>query len=111
VAVTGSCGDTIEIAGYGIAPPDTARARPWLFAASRPDEGVQRLVYEILSAARIEIIVFDVVGHELARFDEGVRAPGRFEVSWDARQHSSGVYFVRIEAARASVTRRVLLLR
>jgi hypothetical protein len=111
VAVTGSCGDTIEIAGYGIAPPDTARARPWLFAASRPDEGVQRLVYEVLSAAQVEIIIFDVVGHELARFDEGVRAPGRFEVSWDARQSSSGVYFVRIEAARASVTRRVLLLR
>ena len=75
VAVTGSCGDTIEIAGYGIAPPDTARARPWLFAASRPNEGVQRLVYDVLAAAHVEIIIYDVVGHELARFDEGVRAP------------------------------------
>ena len=111
VEVTGSCGDTIEIAGYGIAPPDTARARPWIFAASRPNEGMQRLVYEILSAAQVEIVIFDVVGHELARFDEGVRAPGRFEVSWDARQRPSGVYFVRIEAARAGVIRRVLLLR
>jgi hypothetical protein len=111
VAVTGSCGDTIEIAGYGIAPPDTARARPWLFAASRPNEGVQRLVYDVLAAAHVEIIVFDVVGRELARFDEGVRAPGRFEVSWDARQRSGGIYFARIEAARASFTQRVLLLR
>ncbi len=111
VAVTGSCGDTIEIAGYGIAPPDTSRARPWFFTASRPNEGVQRLVYEILAAAHVELIIFDVVGHEVARFDEGVRAPGRFEVSWDARQRPSGVYFVRVEAAMASITRRVLLLR
>ncbi len=111
VAVTGSCGDTIEIAGYGIAPPDTARARPWLFAASRPNEAVQRLVYDVLAAAHVEIIIFDVVGHELARFDEGVRAPGRFEVSWDAHQRPGGIYFARIEAARASFTQRVLLLR
>jgi hypothetical protein len=111
VAVTGDCGDTIAIAGFGLAPPDTARARPFLFAASRPDAGVQRLVYDILSAAHVEIIVFDVVGHELVRFDEGVRAPGRFEVSWDARQRPGGIYFARIEAAQASVTRRLLLLR
>ena len=111
VAVSGSCGDTIEVAGYGIASPDTARAGPWLLTASRPDEPVQRLLYEIPSTAHVEIIVFDVVGREMARFDEGVRAPGRSEVSWNARQRPGGIYFARIEAGPASLTCRLLLLR
>ncbi len=112
VAVTGSCGDTIEITGNGVAVPDTAAGLPLsIFPAGRPDEAVQRLAYTLDAEARVRIVVYSVAGAEVARFDEGTRGPGRYEVPWDAREQSAGIYFARVETGRAACTCRVLLLR
>jgi hypothetical protein len=109
--VTGDCGYPVIATGRGIAPPDTAQARPRIASVSRPADGVQRLAYEVLSAASVEIVILDVAGRRVARFDEGVRVAGHYELSWDARVRPGGIYFAHITAGRAEATARMLLLR
>jgi len=60
--------------------------------------------------------VFDVHGREVARIDDGRRAPGWATVAWDGRtlagQHvPSGVYFAVLHQGRETVTRRFVLSR
>ncbi len=109
--VTGDCGYPVIATGRGIAPPDTAQARPRIASVSRPADGVQRLAYEVLSAASVEIVILDVAGRRVARFNEGVRVAGHYELSWDARVRPGGIYFAHITAGRAEATARMLLLR
>jgi hypothetical protein len=61
--------------------------------------------------------VFDVLGREVARLAEGVRAPGYHVVEWEAGGQASGVYIIRLEVSDAAghgqvaPPRRVVLVR
>jgi hypothetical protein len=62
--------------------------------------------------ARLE--VFDLQGREVARLLDEMRPAGRHRVNWNpgaAEAGRSGVYFVRLEANRVALTRRLALLR
>jgi len=56
------------------------------------------LVYQLPVAAEIRLVVYDLMGREVAKLQDGRRAPGRHEVVWNARTLSSGVYVYRITA-------------
>ena len=57
--------------------------------------------------------MFDLQGREVARLLDEMRPAGRHRVSWSpgaAESGRSGVYFVRLAAARVTLTRRLALL-
>lgn len=60
---------------------------------------------------RVRIKVYDVQGRECAVLQDGVRRAGTHRVTWDGRDRDGrrvppGVYLARLEAERATVTRR-----
>jgi len=55
--------------------------------------------------------VYDVLGHEVATLVNEEMQPGNYEVAWDARGMSSGVYFYRLRASNFADTKKLLLLR
>jgi hypothetical protein len=60
--------------------------------------------------------VYDLLGREVATLVNEVKAPGRYEVTWDPSTSSgqvlaSGVYFYRLTTGSFVHTRRMVLLR
>ena len=74
--------------------------------------------YELASAARVTLAVFDVLGREVRRLQEGVRPPGLHTVRFDGGGLPSGVYLCRLTveggrgaAAPRTEVQKMLLLR
>lgn len=72
--------------------------------------------YSIPARARVRLEVFDVRGARVATLVDGVLDAGAHRAEWDGRDRtgskvSSGVYFYRLSAAGAVLTRRMVLLK
>ena len=55
--------------------------------------------------------VYDLLGQEVRTLVNETLKPGRYEVTFDAAELPSGVYFYRLTAGRFSQTKRMLLMR
>jgi hypothetical protein len=62
-------------------------------------------------ASRVRLVVYDVLGREVATLLDGVMATGRYDVPFDAAGLSSGVYVYRLTAGRYVESRRMLLVK
>jgi hypothetical protein len=58
----------------------------------------------------VRLTIYDVLGREIAVLVDGVQAPGRHEVVFDARNLASGVYVYRLTSAAFSTARRLVVL-
>jgi hypothetical protein len=58
----------------------------------------------------VSLKVFDLLGREVAVLVNERKAPGGYEVSFDASALASGVYFYRLQAGNFVQTRKLLLL-
>ncbi len=67
--------------------------------------------YQIVQAGPVRLSVYDVLGQEIAILVDGIRAPGMYETSFDARGLASGVYMYRLSAGGNTVTRSMQLVR
>ncbi|MEW6509879.1 MAG: T9SS type A sorting domain-containing protein [Bacteroidota bacterium] len=67
--------------------------------------------FELASAAKVRIVVTDILGRDVAVLVDDQRAPGRYTSTWDARGMSSGVYFCRMEAGSYRSTVKMELVR
>jgi len=45
-----------------------------------------------------KLVVYDMLGREIATLVDEMKAPGRYEVLWDATGLASGVYFYKLVA-------------
>lgn len=68
--------------------------------------------YDVGEEAVVTITVYDVLGRTM---DElllrELRGPGRYDVTWNASAHPSGIYFCRMEAGTFVATTKMLLVR
>ena len=107
------CGGGTGVAAVGSERPATHSLD---FANPQPAEGIGTLSFALPEAAHVVLEVYDVRGALVARLVDGTRGPGRHEVLWNARNGSgnppaSGVYFVRLEAGGAVITKKLTFVR
>ena len=72
--------------------------------------------YELPGRSRMKLLVYDLMGREVAVVEEGERGPGRLSGEWDGRNGrgavvSNGIYMIRLYAGGESRVRPVVLLR
>ena len=72
--------------------------------------------YSLFKRSTVEITVFNVLGQEVKRLEDGVQAAGVYETSWDGTDRvgqpvASGVYFYQIKTGDFSETRKMMLLK
>lgn len=72
--------------------------------------------YAVTSRGRVTLEVYDVRGARIALLADAERAPGRYSVTWNARDMggaplSSGVYVLRLSSGNASLGRKIVLLK
>jgi subtilisin family serine protease len=122
VSSAGSTTSDTHFISYGLATPggmpipgkDEA-ALPEAFsleaAYPNPFNPVTTLRYALPDAATVRLVVYDLLGREVARLVEGVQQAGYHAVAFDGARLASGVYLYRLEAGAFVQTRRMTLVK
>ncbi|HBQ60210.1 MAG TPA: hypothetical protein DD671_11470 [Balneolaceae bacterium] len=67
--------------------------------------------YSVPNTAHVTLEVFNVLGQKVATLVNERQNPGRFNVTWDASNVSSGVYLVRMTAGSYVNTNKMMLIK
>jgi hypothetical protein len=107
-----------EVEVHGGAPTDVApsgTSLPAMYALDEcypnPFNGSSVVGYQLPVAGDVRIIVYDLLGRQIAVLTDGFVTAGRHTVRFDASAISSGVYLVRMEATGIVLTEKALLVR
>jgi hypothetical protein len=65
--------------------------------------------FAVTGQARVSVDIYDLLGRKIAILLEGTRDKGSYEVTWDAKDYPSGIYFCRLEAGDHRETGKMLL--
>jgi hypothetical protein len=113
-------GEDISNAAFAIStgPTGVEDGTPLQFALGapkpNPSSATTHIGFAVPRTAQIRITVHDVMGREVARLADRAFAPGRYDLSWDARsgggRAAAGLYFVRMQTPERSFTRRLVLI-
>jgi hypothetical protein len=67
--------------------------------------------FQLSEAGNISLKVFDALGKMIHELAEGYYSQGSYEVSFDAANLPSGIYFYRLESAEGSLTKQMILIK
>jgi hypothetical protein len=67
--------------------------------------------YALPEAAAVRLVVYDVLGREVAVLVDGVRPAGRHEATFGAGGLPTGVYLYQLQAGSFTQTRRMLMVK
>ncbi|MCU7497188.1 MAG: T9SS type A sorting domain-containing protein [Ignavibacteria bacterium] len=69
--------------------------------------------YRLANDGYVRLRVFDVLGKEVARLEDGFKRAGNYSVRFNALEEGlgSGIYFYRLEAGKSVQTRKMLLIK
>lgn len=70
-----------------------------------------KIQFVLPEAGHIQIAIFNSMGEELTILYEGERPAGNHELSFNAANLSSGIYYYRLRAGNSTETRKMLLLK
>lgn len=73
-----------------------------LRVSPQPARGATRVRFDVTRAERVRLVVYDVLGREVAVLVDDVQAVGAHEATFDAAGLRSGVYVVRREGGGAA---------
>lgn len=74
------------------------------------------VVYTLPIDAEVTLKIYNILGREVITLVEGIKTAGEHRIRWDGtdesgRQVASGIYLYRLQADRASTTKKMILLR
>ena len=61
--------------------------------------------------SNVSVKVYDAIGKEVAELVNGFKAPGKYEVTFDGSNYSSGIYFYKLEYGELSEIKRMMLVK
>ena len=80
-------------------------------AYPNPFNPATMLTYDVPSDIVVSMGVYDVRGRLVDELVNGMREQGRYEVTWNADQHSSGVYMIKMTAGSTVKIQKVMLIK
>ena len=76
-----------------------------------PFNPVTTIAYEVPNTSQVTIKIYDISGREAAQLVNSEIAQGYHTVDWNATNHASGAYFVKMIAGSFIQTRKMILLK
>lgn len=111
----GAFSSTYSFSTETLVSTEDAATLPRVFALRQnypnPFNPSTQIAYDVAEHAPVTIVVFDVLGRQVAKLIDERMAPGRYEARFDAHGLSSGIYFVRMQAGSFTETRTMVLAR
>jgi len=80
-------------------------------AYPNPFNPVTMLTYDVPSDMVVSMGIYDVRGRLVDELVNDLREQGRYEVTWNADQHSSGVYMIKLTAGSTVQVQKVMLIK
>ncbi|SVD79483.1 uncharacterized protein METZ01_LOCUS432337, partial [marine metagenome] len=80
-------------------------------AYPNPFNPVTMLTYDVPSDMAVSMGIYDVRGRLVDELVNDMREQGRYEITWNADQHSSGVYMVKMTAGTAVKVQKIMLVK
>ena len=80
-------------------------------AYPNPFNGSTTLQFDILDEAQVSIRIYDVLGREVTQLVNHVYKPGYHQISWQAENQASGMYFVVMTAGEFSARQKIVLMK
>ena len=67
--------------------------------------------YQISEFLKVQLKVYDVLGREIATLVNEEKMPGKYEVKFDGRKLSSGIYFYKLQSESFTQTKKFVLIK
>ncbi|HIF29085.1 MAG TPA: T9SS type A sorting domain-containing protein, partial [Candidatus Marinimicrobia bacterium] len=80
-------------------------------AYPNPFNPVTMLTYDIPSDMNVSMGIYDVRGRLVEELINDMREQGRYEITWNADRHSSGVYMIKMTAGTAVKVQKIMLVK
>lgn len=65
----------------------------------------------VTSPNEVKLIVYDILGGEIATLVNEIKAPGTYEIEFDASKYSSGVYYYTLQVGGTIQTKKMILVK
>ena len=97
----------------GVSGPATTPAVMLRVPQPNPSSAATRLDFDLASATKAELAVFDAAGRRVATLVDGELTAGRHAATWDGRtaggdRVAAGLYFARLITPQGAVSRRIV---
>jgi hypothetical protein len=76
-----------------------------------PFNPVTTINYSLAKSEHVKLVVYDVLGRQVATLIDEKQSAGVYDVPYNARFLSSGMYFYRIEAGTFTDVKKMMLLK
>lgn len=76
-----------------------------------PFNPVTRIKYDVPNKSDVRIVIYDALGKEVETLVNMELTPGTYEVTWDAGNYASGLYFYRIVTDKYVHTNKMVLMK
>ncbi|MBK7104690.1 MAG: T9SS type A sorting domain-containing protein [Ignavibacteriae bacterium] len=70
-----------------------------------------QIEFSLPQKSNVTLKIFDALGKEIANLINGTKSAGKYQVSFNAINLSSGIYFYRLETDKFTETRKMLLIK
>ena len=70
-----------------------------------------KIWYSLPHSGDVNLIIYNILGKEVARLVDGNMPAGEHTVLWNASNFASGIYFYRLQAGDFVQTRKMVLLK
>lgn len=67
--------------------------------------------FNLVSAGRVSLTVYDIMGREIETLNAGRLESGNHRFHWDGSSRPSGIYFVRLSTDQKQETRKIILMK
>lgn len=76
-----------------------------------PFNPLTTIYYQIPYRTKVELSVYNVIGQKVATLVSKNQNAGDYEIKWNAKAFSSGIYYYRLKAGQYSSVKKMILLR
>jgi hypothetical protein len=115
VEVTGDCGTVassdINVTVVGPASIDDEATAWMLNSKPNPNNGEMTIQFAVTKPGMTSIVIRDVIGREIARFDAGMMDIGNYEHAFSLQNVGAGLYYVTMQQAGQTITRSMTIIK
>ena len=76
-----------------------------------PFNPVTKITYELPVSNFVKLVIYDILGREIAVLVNEKQLAGKYSVTWDAANYPSGVYFYKLITGDFTQTKKMMLLK
>ncbi len=105
----------VRLTGPGTDVDDSPPALPERMALSQnfpnPFNAATTIEFSLDRRSPVSLVVFNILGQEVATLVDEVRDPGTFRESFDASTRATGLYLYRLTVGETTLTRKMMLIK